>query len=85
MSVIQLFNREEHELQAFKGINRDFRKASLDAIYYNAVFFPAVDIIDFESYAHWHRLSDVPANCSAETLSQVARVLSVWLQRTRKA
>jgi ATP-binding cassette, subfamily B, multidrug efflux pump len=45
MSVIQLFNREENELQSFKGINRDFRKASLDAIFYNAVFFPAVDII----------------------------------------
>lgn len=45
MSVIQLFNREETELRTFKGINRDFRKANLDAIFYNAVFFPVVDII----------------------------------------
>jgi len=45
MSVIQLFNREESELQEFKGINRDYRKANLDAVFYNAVFFPAVDII----------------------------------------
>ena len=45
MPVIQLFNREETELQAFKGINGDYRKANLDAIFYNAVFFPAVDII----------------------------------------
>ncbi len=43
---------------------------------------PAIDIIDFE-YAHWHRLSDVPANCSAQSMEQVARVLSVWLQRTK--
>ena len=45
MSVIQLFNREETELNTFKGINRDFRKANLDAIFYNAVFFPVVDVI----------------------------------------
>ena len=45
MSVVQLFNREESELREFKSINRDFRKANLDAVFYNAVFFPAVDII----------------------------------------
>lgn len=45
MSVVQLFNREEKELRAFKEINRDYRKANLDAIFYNAVFFPVVDII----------------------------------------
>ena len=34
-------------------------------------------------YPHWHRLSDVPANCSAEPMTQVAKVLSVWLQRVK--
>jgi peptidase M28-like protein len=43
---------------------------------------PAIDIIDF-SYPHWHRLSDVPENCSAEAMEQVTRVLTVWLQRVR--
>jgi hypothetical protein len=43
---------------------------------------PAVDIIDF-SYKHWHRLTDLPENCSADSLEQVAKVLSVWLQRTK--
>jgi hypothetical protein len=43
---------------------------------------PAIDIIDFD-YPHWHRVTDVPENCSGESLEQVARVLSVWLQRTR--
>jgi glutaminyl-peptide cyclotransferase len=41
---------------------------------------PAIDIIDF-SYRHWHKLSDVPNNCSAASLELVAKVLSVWLQR----
>ena len=45
MSVVQLFNREQTELQKFKAINRDYRKANVNAIFYNAVFFPAIDII----------------------------------------
>ncbi len=45
MSVVQLFNREQSELRKFKEINRDYRKANVDAIFYNAVFFPAIDII----------------------------------------
>ncbi len=43
---------------------------------------PSVDIIDF-SYKHWHRLTDLPENCSGDSLEQVAKVLSVWLQRTK--
>src|SRR5262249_50381594 len=53
-----------------------------DHLALNKAGIPAVDIIDF-SYRHWHRLSDVPANCSAEGLEQVARVLVVWLQRAK--
>jgi glutaminyl-peptide cyclotransferase len=53
-----------------------------DHIALNRVGIPAVDIIDFE-YTHWHRLSDVPAQCSAESLEQVAHVLMVWVQRIK--
>jgi hypothetical protein len=44
----------------------------------NDAGIPTTDIIDF-SYAHWHRASDLPENCSAESLAQVGRVLSAWL------
>lgn len=53
-----------------------------DHLALNGAGIPAVDVIDFE-YPHWHRLTDVPANCSADSLDQVARVLTVWLQRLR--
>lgn len=43
---------------------------------------PAIDIIDF-SYKHWHKLSDVPANCAADPMEQVAKVLTVWVQRVK--
>ena len=46
------------------------------------VGIPAIDLIDFD-YVHWHRLTDTPANCSADSMEQVAKVLSVWLQRTK--
>src|SRR5262249_62408596 len=53
-----------------------------DHLALQAAGIPAIDIIDFD-YPHWHRLSDVPANCSGASLEQVARVLSVWLQRVK--
>jgi hypothetical protein len=53
-----------------------------DHIPLNRVGIPAIDIIDFD-YPHWHMLTDVPKNCSAEPMEQVAKVLSVWLQRQK--
>jgi glutaminyl-peptide cyclotransferase len=53
-----------------------------DHLALNRAGIPAIDIIDFK-YPHWHKLTDVPDNCSADSLENVARVLSVWLQRTK--
>lgn len=53
-----------------------------DHLALNKVNIPAVDIIDM-NYPHWHKLSDVPANCSGESMGQVARVLIAWLPRLK--
>jgi hypothetical protein len=53
-----------------------------DHIPLNQNGIPAIDIIDAR-YPHWHRLTDTPANCSGESMAQVAKVLSVWLQRVK--
>lgn len=53
-----------------------------DHIPLNQAGIPAIDIIDFD-YKHWHRLTDVPKNCSGEPMRQVAQVCSVWLQRVK--
>ena len=53
-----------------------------DHIPLNEGGIPTVDIIDFD-YKYWHRLGDVPKNCSAEPMEQVAKVCSVWLQRQK--
>ncbi len=53
-----------------------------DHVALNRGGIPTIDIIDF-SYKHWHRLTDRPENCDGDSIGQVAKVLSVWLQRTR--
>lgn len=53
-----------------------------DHIALNRAGIPAIDIIDFD-YDHWHRLSDTPDKCSAESMANVAAVLMEWLRRTK--
>lgn len=63
-----------------KGISKV--PVSDDHIPLNEGRIPTIDIIDFD-YPHWHKLSDVPKNCSAEPMEQVAKVISVWMQRQK--
>lgn len=45
MVVVQAFSAEKRELSRFKHINKDHRKANIDAIFAYSVFFPVVEII----------------------------------------
>ncbi len=45
MNIVQIFNAEEQEMNKFKVINKDHRKAWIDSIFYYAVFFPVVELI----------------------------------------
>ena len=45
MSVVQLFNREQHELENFRRLASDNRRANLDTAFYHAVLYPAVEVI----------------------------------------
>ncbi|HSL84769.1 MAG TPA: ABC transporter ATP-binding protein, partial [Thermoanaerobaculia bacterium] len=45
MQVLQLFNREERAEEEFAAINRDHRDANVRAIFYYAVYYPAVELI----------------------------------------
>lgn len=45
MKIVQLFNREEIELEKFKQINELHNKAWLKNILYNSIFFPIADIL----------------------------------------
>lgn len=71
---------EERRCPAFVNVRGD--SVLDDHIALNKAGIPAVDIIDF-SYKNWHKLSDVPENCSGDSFAQVARVLVTWLERIR--
>jgi ATP-binding cassette subfamily B protein len=45
MSVVQLFRREERNALAFAGINRKHADANMTAIFYYAVFYPAIELL----------------------------------------
>lgn len=45
MSIVQLFNREEHDFRSFKKINWEHASAFIKTIFYYAIFYPAVELI----------------------------------------
>jgi ATP-binding cassette, subfamily B, multidrug efflux pump len=45
MRIVQLFDREDIEIEKFKTINDRHRKAWVKTILYNSIFFPIADII----------------------------------------
>ncbi len=51
MRIVQLFNKEEEELEKFKEINNQHKKANIRSIFYYSVFFPIVEILSSISIA----------------------------------
>ncbi len=45
MHIVQLFNREKREYQAFKLINKVHRDANIRSVFYYSVFFPVVEVL----------------------------------------
>ncbi len=73
---------EEQKCPAFRIDEFSKFRVEDDHLALNRARIPAIDIIDFD-YEHWHRLTDLPENCSGESLEQVAKVVSVWIQRAK--
>lgn len=45
MKIVQVFNREEKELEKFAVINNKHRDANIRSIWYYSIFFPVVEIL----------------------------------------
>ncbi|MEA2490766.1 MAG: ATP-binding cassette, subfamily multidrug efflux pump [Acidobacteriota bacterium] len=45
MSTVQLFNRTDEEAEKFEGLNKRHRDANIDSIFYYAVFYPVIELI----------------------------------------
>jgi ATP-binding cassette subfamily B multidrug efflux pump len=45
MKIVQIFNRENEELESFKHVNGTFRKATIKAIWHFSIFLPVIEIM----------------------------------------
>lgn len=70
-------------LKATAFRNRIGRAVNDDHLPLNEGGIPAIDIIDFD-YPHWHTASDLPDQCSAESLEQVGKVVTAWLAQPKR-
>ena len=51
MNVVQIFNREEAEMQKFENINALHRQAHIKSNWYYSIFFPVVELLSASSIA----------------------------------
>ncbi len=51
MNVVQIFTKENEELQKFSKINTDHKQANINSIFYYAVFYPFVEILSSAAVA----------------------------------
>lgn len=47
MLIVQIFSRAKDELKQFAGINKDHKTANVQSIFYYAVFFPFVELLNW--------------------------------------
>jgi ATP-binding cassette subfamily B protein len=45
MNIVQIFNSEKRELEKFKEINQEHKKANVNSVLYYAVYFPVAEVI----------------------------------------
>lgn len=45
MNIVQIFNREQREIEKFKEINREHRTAHIRSVLYYSIYFPVAEII----------------------------------------
>ncbi len=51
MNIVQIFNREEEELEKFNAINEKHKQAHIKTVLANSIFFPVVEILSALSLA----------------------------------
>ena len=81
MSLVQLFNRQERELLAFKDINKKHRRAHINAVWAYSIFFPVVELLSSLSIAFllvWGALN-ISGNSEKEVDTMYATIASFTL------
>jgi ATP-binding cassette, subfamily B, multidrug efflux pump len=45
MNTVHIFHKQKEELNKFSSINKDYKQANINAIFYYAVFYPGVELL----------------------------------------
>ncbi len=66
MSIVQIFNAEKREMDKFKEINSEHRKAHIRSVLYYSIYFPVAEIIQAIAIgmAVWYGARGILANTS---------------------
>ena len=81
MAVVQLFNKNKEEYVKFVEINKGHRKAHINAVWANSIFFPVVEILSSLSIAFllvWGALS-VGGKTSSEIQGMYGQIIAFTL------
>jgi len=64
MKIVQTFTAEKREMERFREINNEYKKANIRAIWYYSIFFPVVEIITALALALmvWYGANEVVRN-----------------------
>lgn len=67
MNIVQIFNAEKREMEKFKEINREHRKAHIKSVMYYSIYFPVAEIIQAIAIgmAVWYGARGILVNTSA--------------------
>ena len=61
MSIVQIFGREQHELEQFKALNKAHRDAGIKSVQYYSRYFPFINLLNSVSISFliWYGAKDV--------------------------
>ena len=77
MRIVQLFGREEHEVERFRALNEVHLDANIRAIKYYAIYFPAIEVFTSIALAILIVASASLVNIEALTVGTVAAFLQL--------
>lgn len=77
MRIVQLFGREEHEVERFRALNEAHLDANIRAIRYYAIYFPAIEVFTSIALAILIVTSASLVNIEALTVGTVAAFLQL--------
>ena len=82
MNVVQIFHREQEELDSFKAINKAHMKAHIRTVWANSIFFPIVEILSAVSLAllvWWGSSEVIKGDSGIELGTLMAFILYIYM------